>query len=127
MGEARRPALRRSREDRVIGGVAGGIATYFDVDPVLVRLAFVLLVLAGGSGVIVYLLAWLMIPEEEGGGTRVRRPAVDGETARLFLGGGLIVLGGVVLAQQFIPYFGRIFWPLALIAGGAILILGARR
>lgn len=120
-------ALRRSRDERMIAGVAGGIATYFDVDPVLVRLAFVVLVLAGGSGVIVYLLAWLIIPEEEGAGARVRRAAVDGDTARLLLGGGLIVLGGVVLAQQFIPYFGRIFWPLALIAGGAILIFGARR
>ncbi len=54
----------RSREHRVIGGVAGGIATYFNFDPVLVRLAFVLLTLVNGVGALLYLVLWLIVPNE---------------------------------------------------------------
>ncbi len=57
--------LRRDRTDRYLGGVAGGLGRYFDVDPVLFRLLFVALVLVGGSGVCVYVVAWLVIPDEE--------------------------------------------------------------
>lgn len=53
--------LYRSRQDCYIGGVAGGIAEYFDVDPTLVRLAWVLFGFMGG-GVLAYLIAWLVIP-----------------------------------------------------------------
>ena len=51
--------LYRSRTDKVIGGVCGGIADYFDIDPTLVRLLVVLLVLAGGLVVPAYLIAWI--------------------------------------------------------------------
>lgn len=54
--------LYRSGNDRIIAGVCGGIAEYFGVDPVLVRLIWVLFALAGGSGVLLYLIAWLIIP-----------------------------------------------------------------
>ena len=55
--------LYRSRTDKVIGGVCGGLAEYFDVDPTLVRLLVVLLFLAGGIGVLAYLIAWIVIPK----------------------------------------------------------------
>lgn len=55
--------LYRSRKDRMIAGVCGGIAEYFKVDPVWIRLAAVLLVFADGAGLIVYILAWVLIPE----------------------------------------------------------------
>lgn len=55
--------LYRSTEDRKIAGVCGGIGEYFDVDPTLVRLLAVVLVLAGGSGVLGYILAWIVVPE----------------------------------------------------------------
>jgi len=55
--------LYRSVEHRVIGGVAGGLADYFDVDPVIVRLVFVLVALAGGGGILVYLILWIVLPE----------------------------------------------------------------
>ena len=58
--------LRRSEVERMVGGVCGGIGEYFGIDPVLVRLAWVLLTIAGGSGVLAYLLAWLIIPDESG-------------------------------------------------------------
>jgi phage shock protein C len=54
--------LYRSEEQRVIAGVCGGIGEYFDIDPTLVRLLAVALVLAGGSGVLGYILAWIIIP-----------------------------------------------------------------
>jgi len=56
--------LYRSRKDRMVGGVAAGVAEYFNIDPTLIRLAFVALVLWGGSGVILYILMWIIVPEE---------------------------------------------------------------
>ena len=55
--------LYRSVENRMIGGVCGGIGEYFDIDPTLVRLLTVAFVLAGGSGLIGYLIGWIIIPE----------------------------------------------------------------
>ena len=56
--------LYRSRGDRVIGGVCGGIAKYFDIDPVLVRVGAVALAFLGGAGILAYLAAVLLIPNE---------------------------------------------------------------
>ncbi|MDP9467643.1 MAG: PspC domain-containing protein [Chloroflexota bacterium] len=59
-----RPArlLRRRSADRVIGGVAGGLGDYFNVDPLLIRIGFVGLIMFGGAGLVLYLLAWLLLP-----------------------------------------------------------------
>jgi len=54
--------LYRSTTSRVFGGVAGGIAEYFDVDPILIRMLFVIIALAGGGGVLVYIILWIAIP-----------------------------------------------------------------
>ncbi|HEY1074636.1 MAG TPA: PspC domain-containing protein [Patescibacteria group bacterium] len=56
--------LYRSRDNRVIGGVAGGLGEYFDLDPIVIRLLFVLLAVGGGSGVLIYIIAWILMPEE---------------------------------------------------------------
>jgi phage shock protein C len=56
--------LYRSRDNRMIFGVCGGIAEYFDVDPTLVRLLWLLFALSMGSGILAYLIAWIIIPEE---------------------------------------------------------------
>lgn len=56
--------LYRSRTEKMIGGVCGGIAEYFDVDPTIVRLIWVLVCLAVGSGVLIYIIAYLIIPEK---------------------------------------------------------------
>ena len=61
MSETRR--LYRSESDRILGGVCGGIAEVYDLDPTLVRLITVLLVFSGVSPLI-YLIAWLIVPEE---------------------------------------------------------------
>ncbi|MGY1631068.1 PspC domain-containing protein [Geodermatophilus sp. SYSU D01186] len=54
--------LRRSGTDRMVGGVSGGLAEYTGIDAVLWRAAFVLVTLAGGAGVLVYLLLWVLMP-----------------------------------------------------------------
>jgi len=57
--------LYRPRNERMLAGVCGGIAEYFGVDPTIVRLAFVLMALAGGPGLIFYIILALIIPEEQ--------------------------------------------------------------
>ncbi|HEX2056827.1 MAG TPA: PspC domain-containing protein [Actinomycetota bacterium] len=59
--------LSRSTSDRKIAGVAGGVARYFDVDPNLVRIAWVLSVLLAGAGVLLYAILWIVLPEEPDG------------------------------------------------------------
>jgi len=61
---ARKKPLMRSRTNRKIAGVCAGFAEYFDLDPSLVRLLWVALVLFGGYGLLAYLIAWIVIPEE---------------------------------------------------------------
>lgn len=56
--------LTRPREDRWLGGVSAGLGAYFDLSPTIYRIAFVALALAGGTGVLLYIAAWLVIPEE---------------------------------------------------------------
>lgn len=56
--------LTRSNTDRIVAGVAGGVANYLNVDPTLVRLGFVLLVLVGGVSPVIYLILWAVLPNE---------------------------------------------------------------
>jgi len=56
--------LYRSRPDRVLGGVCGGIGKYFNIDPVLVRVVWAVSFFAGGVGLLAYIIAWIIIPEE---------------------------------------------------------------
>src|SRR5204862_6251080 len=61
-GDTRR--LERSRSDRMVAGVAGGLARYFDIHPAVYRVGFVVLTLLGGAGIIIYIAAALVIPKE---------------------------------------------------------------
>ena len=57
--------LRRSRTNRRIAGVCGGLGAYFGIDPTLIRILFVLLGLPGGApGILIYIIPWLAMPEE---------------------------------------------------------------
>ena len=57
--------LYRSKSNKIIAGVCGGIGEYFGVDPVLIRLLWVIFTLMGGAGVLAYIIAWIIIPEEK--------------------------------------------------------------
>lgn len=56
--------LYRSRTDRRIWGICGGIGEYFNIDPVIIRLAWILFTLTGGGGIIAYIIAYLIVPEQ---------------------------------------------------------------
>lgn len=57
--------ITRSRTDRMIAGVAGGLASYLGVDPLIVRIAFIVLTLLNGFGVMLYIVMWLLVPNED--------------------------------------------------------------
>ena len=59
--------LYKSNKDKMLDGVCGGLAEYFGVDPTLIRLAWVLLCAMGGSGVVAYIVAAIVIPRDPGG------------------------------------------------------------
>ncbi len=123
--------LRRSR-DRMVAGVAGGIAEYVDIDPTIVRLVFaVLLILGAGiTWFLVYALLWILMPEAPEGAATPR--SEGGADAGLIFGILLVGLGLLFLTNQFalarFVGFGaaRAAWPLLLIAAGAMLFLAAR-
>jgi len=77
--------LYRSRDERVIGGVCGGLAEYFGIDPLIIRIVAIALVFAGGAGFLAYLAAWLLVP------------SVDGEPVAPGLAGRSATIAGTVL------------------------------
>jgi phage shock protein C len=120
--------VRRSRTERVVAGVCGGVGRYLGVDPVLLRIAFIILALANGLGVIAYVVAWVAIPEERPGQPLASAPEPRRETGRLVLGGSLVVLGLVLLLDRLAPSLDELFWPVAVVAVGvAIMLVGLRR
>lgn len=131
--------LYRSRDDRVLAGVCGGLGEYFKIDTVLVRIAFVLLVFAGGLGILAYVLGWIFIAEEpafaEGGQPESAfdraADALDDDrrSGAVVLGLVFVGLGILFLLDIAWPDFlsWRYAWPIALIAVGAVIVLRARR
>lgn len=91
--------LYRSSENRFLGGVCGGIADYFDIDVTLVRLAWVFFTLIGGAGIIAYILALIIVPEEphDGQPREKKKPATD---VSKLLGSALILIGIAFLFRQ---------------------------
>jgi phage shock protein C len=120
--------LRRSSDDRLLAGVCGGLGRYLGVDPVLLRIAAVVLALANGLGLVAYVIAWIVIPEERSGQPAAGARPPRQEMGRLVLGGSLVVLGLVLLLDRLAPDLQRLFWPLAVVAAGAaIMLVGLRR
>ncbi|RLE09234.1 PspC domain-containing protein [Candidatus Aerophobetes bacterium] len=142
--------LYRSRKDRIIGGVCGGIAEYFNIDPVLVRIIAVLTILINGIGIIAYIIAWIIIPQEpdqkpekeksglrekaeeivQDIGERIRKGSnSDRKRSNAVVALILISLGILFLLNNFLPRFnfGRL-WPLILVVIGlAILAQGSKK
>ena len=56
--------IYRSRNDKVIAGICGGLGNYLNIDPVIIRVIFIILLLTVGSGILIYLIAWILIPLE---------------------------------------------------------------
>lgn len=120
-GPPDRPPLRRSRTDKVIGGVSGGLAEYSGIDALLWRVGFVALALAG-PGVPVYLLLWIFMPAEHtAGDPRASRPAGPrSPVPRVTLAGLLIVVGLLAALTRFTG------WDVGPVGffGSALLVVG---
>ncbi len=89
--------LYRSKKDRVIGGVCGGFGHYFEVDPVIVRIVWMLLTVLGGSGILLYIVALIIIPEAEEKDDRSDGASRD---FRPVAGAVLIVTGSILLMDN---------------------------
>ena len=121
--------LYRSRADRMIAGVAGGLAQSMRLDPSLVRIVWAILVFAtGGIALVIYIVMAIVVPEEQPGTVHVARAPMTGSSFALPVGAGLVVLGAYLLLRQYVPAldFNRI-WPVFLIATGVLLLLVALR
>ena len=121
-----RPRLERSRSDRVVAGVAGGIGKHLGLDPLLVRIGFVLLSFALGFGVVVYVLTWLLAPQEAAGPAHRPGGRLIPPTRTQAFGTALVMVGVVVLLWLGgLLLGGGLAWPVAL-AGVGFAILWAR-
>ncbi len=114
--------LRRDRSARWLGGVCAGIARRYGVDAALVRLAFVVATAAGGVGIVLYALGWLVIPAGDSPAARRRLPT--GRSAvEVALGVGLLLLSVLLTFRGLGIWFSdAIVWPLVLVASGGALI-----
>jgi phage shock protein C len=123
--------LCKSRKNKVIAGICGGIAEYFDVDPVLIRIIAILFFFTGGAALIAYIVGLIIIPSQpleefnknnisqivtppvpEQPASGASRPFIYGEssnTGKLILGVILIALGVIFLLNQ-LPLFAHSFW-----------------
>ena len=146
--------LYRSVTDKMLAGVCGGLAEYFAIDPVIVRLIFVLAVIFGGSGILAYIILWIIIPQKPYIITPFNTNPPSGDSSSsteekksensnqdmnyvnvnktqsnrsIYAGAFLILLGGIFLLDNFVPHFHfGDFWPLILIGLGFAIILNAR-
>jgi phage shock protein C len=117
--------LHKSRRDRVVWGVCGGLGEYCGIDPVVVRLAFVAAALAGGASLLVYAVLAIVLPT--GGPEDAAAPrTADGPA----LAGWLLVgVGALLLAANagwFARLDGAVLWPVLLVALGLALLARAR-
>lgn len=142
--------LYKSRKNRVIAGVCGGIAEYFNVDPVLIRVIAVLLFFTGGAALIAYIVGMLIIPNQpweeiqEGEKSQAQSPAPPVPTESMGQGGALIIgviliIFGTIFLMRNIPVFHHyywwfwdhgwhFFWPSILIVIGLLVIFrGAKK
>jgi phage shock protein C len=124
--------LTRSRSDQMIAGVCAGLAQYLNLDPVLVRLAFIVLLFASGVGLPLYIVLWLVMPEGNG------QTAVDNDTLKVEIGeengrvSQPVTIGAILLMLGFYFLFreigwlawfhGSIIWPLLIIGFGVYLV-----
>ena len=142
---AQQHGLFRSRTDKVFGGVCGGIAKSLNIDTFLVRLIFALLFIFAGSGILLYIILWIALPEEplpmfeDFSQTSGEQPSTEPNqqssspevpvyvpqknNGALIVGLILIGIGLIFLANRFIPriHFGD-FWPVIIVIAGIVLI-----
>ena len=122
--------LYRSYDSKIIGGVCGGLAEYFDVDPTLVRIITIALAIIAHPVIIIYIVGWIIIPQRgaamaaEGSDVRAEETN-ESQNRGMWFGIILVILGfGFLLDSFHIWYWHDLnrFWPLLLIGLGAVII-----
>jgi len=116
--------LQRSRSDRMLAGVSGGLARYFEIHPAVFRVGFVVLTLLGGAGILIYLAAALVMPDE-GKEDSIATAALRNRRDRPWplIGLGLLAVAVAILLSRATLWPDGDTWWLFLIAGGLILWL----
>src|ERR687887_527798 len=115
--------LERGRDDRMLAGVCGGLARYFELNPALYRVGFVVLTLLGGAGILIYLAAALVIPEE-GKPDSIAAEALRERREKPWqvIGLGLVAVAvAVLLSRATLWPRGDAAWVLVLLAGAVVL------
>ncbi|HEX3394305.1 MAG TPA: PspC domain-containing protein [Acidimicrobiales bacterium] len=120
------PRLTRSTDDKIVSGLCGGLGRHFNVDPVVFRVAFVVLAVAGGSGVLLYLVGWLLVPDDRSRGTTVLDRARHGHSSQV-LAAVLLAVGAIVVLDRLGDHGGGgRFGGLVLLAVGAAVLWSRR-
>lgn len=123
-----------NQENKIIGGVCGGLAEYFELDPIIIRLIFVFLTIFGGSGILIYLILWIFLPKpEEDKNKEIKEKIIvekkdiqKNNKRQIFFAWLLIIIGVALLFNNLaIPNFLGlvIFWPIIIVFLGLYLIL----
>ena len=127
--------LFRSRKNRIIAGVCGGIGEYLDIDPVLIRIVWVVLTIFGGMSILAYIIAWILIPDESDKKSLLdnwqkgKNTSFDeSRDVRFIVALFLIFIGLMVLLNNlgFVFWNWTYSWPALLIILGVIIILSRR-
>jgi signal transduction histidine kinase len=114
--------LARRADDKLVAGVASGLGDHFGIEPNFVRLAFVVLTLAGGAGIVFYLAGWLFVPTRTDA-AQPRARAHNDFVQMLAL--GALTLGVLLLARSLgLGFDDRLLWPVVLAAMGTALLVG---
>jgi signal transduction histidine kinase/phage shock protein PspC (stress-responsive transcriptional regulator) len=118
-----REPLRRDPSRRVLAGVCAGIARHLRIDPIIVRIAFVAAATAGGVGLVLYVMAWLIMPAD-GSDTKPAGRLRHGRAAiEVAIGMGCVVLSLLLTARALGLWFSDVIvWPTALVAAGGALL-----
>ncbi|HWE69666.1 MAG TPA: PspC domain-containing protein [Acidimicrobiales bacterium] len=115
--------MRRSRDNQYLAGVCGGIGERLGVDPTVVRVITVLLVLGAGTGLLVYMAAWLLITRQGEDRSIAKRVTSDPSEMRLAVVVASLVVAVIIGADALgLPGFENLVWPLALSAAGLVFV-----
>ncbi|NQV05385.1 PspC domain-containing protein [bacterium] len=114
----------RPRDDRIVAGVASGIARHFNVDPWLVRIIGIILVAVGGAGLLLYAAGWALLPEEGSDESLAEEWLGDLRGSSTWIGVGLILIAAVWIATATHIVSAGLAWAVALLVLGVLLYRG---
>lgn len=147
--------LTRPKKGRVVFGVCQGIAEYFEIDPIIVRIVFIIITIWGGVGIVLYIIGIFLIPDEKKDNIKKEAEDIKKDKAKIkekakntissvaeeirfkdkdqysgsvIFGLIVLVLGLMILFGNIFPWFSwNKFWPLILVVAGLLIISGGRK